>query len=100
NIIVIYAINKFKINIKLKGRVIMSDNQIKSKKISLKKQFKIVWIVLAVILVCNIIISLISYSSYKKGQDLTAASLIVSDAITGTGKFTSEKLEKDRKGTI
>ena len=78
----------------------MSDNQIKSKKISLKKQFKIVWIVLAVILVCNIIISLISYSSYKKGQDLTAASLIVSDAITGTGKFTSEKLEKDRKGTI
>ena len=41
NIIVIYAINKFKINIKLKGRVIMSDNQIKSKKISLKKQFKI-----------------------------------------------------------
>ena len=39
----------------------MSDNQIKSKKISLKKQFKIAWIILAVVLVCNIIISLISY---------------------------------------
>lgn len=78
----------------------MKENEIKSKKISLKKHFIIAWSVIAVILVCNIIINLISYSSYKKGQDLAAASILVSNEIAGTGKFSAEDLKNNRKDTI
>ncbi len=76
------------------------ENEIKSNKICLKKQFIIIWIILVAIFIINIVVSISSYSSYKKGQDLTATSLILSDELNGMGEFSKEKFEKDRKGTI
>lgn len=78
----------------------MEENEIKSQKISLKKQFKIVWIVVAVILILNVVINIVSYSNYKKGQDLAATSLLVADSLSSSNTFSSESFEQDRKKTI
>ena len=78
----------------------MEQSEIKSQKISLKKQIKIVWIVLAAILILNIVINVVSYSKYKKGQDLAAASLLVADALSSSSTFSAESFKQDRKETI
>lgn len=49
----------------------------KSEKLDLKKRFKIIWIILATILLISILITLIPYSKYKKGQNFAVATMLL-----------------------
>ena len=49
----------------------------KSEKINLNKKIKLLWIVLLGVLLLSILITIIPYSKYKKGQDLAVASTLI-----------------------
>lgn len=49
----------------------------KSIKINLKKQFTLVWIALALLLLINIVITIKPYTKYKKGQSLAIATMLL-----------------------
>ena len=49
----------------------------KSEKVYLNKKIKLIWLVLIVIFLISVLLTIIPYSKYKKGQDLAVASMLI-----------------------
>ncbi len=57
----------------------MEELSIKSKKLSMQKKFKIFYIIIGCLIALGLVLSVITYGSYTKAQDLGIASMQIAD---------------------
>lgn len=75
-----------------------------SRKINLKKQIRLVWLVMAVVFIVITAFAVIRYSEYRQGQETAALFVITADEITAGGNYSKytdgETYKKEYKNMI